>query len=101
MAREAKKVPEDQPTMVLNLKQDNHVKIKSDILHEFGHVYGLSHEHQHHNYWNVMKDFLDQDAMKKCYGSSDDADFQNQCAERMNAWLSTSGIDFSSIMFYP
>ena len=59
----------DEPTMVLDLKDckyDYHVR--STILHEFGHVYGLAHEHQHPEYIEVMKEFIDIDATMDHYG---------------------------------
>ena len=39
--------------------------IRATIIHEFGHVLGLGHEHQHPRYWNCIKKFLDLSTMKK------------------------------------
>ena len=60
---EANDVKEGEPTMVLDLKDcrdDYHVK--STILHEFGHAYGLAHEHQHPDYMSKMEKFISIDA---------------------------------------
>lgn len=40
-------VPEQKPTMMLNLEHKNPDNNKNTILHEFGHALCLEHEHQH------------------------------------------------------
>ncbi len=55
-AEDAVSLPEDESsTIILDLhgKSDQHIEYI--ILHEFGHVLGLGHEHQHPTYCQVMK----------------------------------------------
>lgn len=97
---EAKEVAKSKPTLTLDLRGLKPHEIQANILHEFGHVYGLGHEHQHHDYWRVMRKFLDMDAMFDCSGLKDKEDFLRQFAEYESKWMWTEA-DFTSIMFYP
>ena len=97
---EAKDVSELEPTLTLDLRGLKPLEMQATILHEFGHVYGLGHEHQHHDYWNVMRKFLDLEAMWNCSHIKDKEDFLRQFTEYRSEWLWTEA-DFTSIMFYP
>ena len=53
----------EKPTMVLNLKGFHPDLQKSLVIHEFGHVLGLEHEHQRPDFWDVVKKHLDKERM--------------------------------------
>lgn len=55
---------EDRPTTLFAISGFPEYKIQYTLLHEFGHILGLYHEHQHPEYLEVMKEFLDEG---KCY----------------------------------
>ena len=42
--------------MILNLYGQRQPSQKSLVLHEFGHVLGLEHEHQRSDFWKVLGD---------------------------------------------
>ena len=35
------------------------------IVHEFGHVLGLAHEHQRSKFWDFIRSYIDMEAIKK------------------------------------
>ena len=43
-----------KPTMILNLFGMSDAAQKSYVIHEFGHVLGLDHEHQRSRFWDVL-----------------------------------------------
>ncbi len=47
--------PHDKPTMVLNLYGMTKADQRSMVIHEFGHVLGLDHEHQRSDFWDVLE----------------------------------------------
>ena len=56
----AESVALNKPTVVLNFDHcRNDFDIQATIVHQFGHVLGLGHMHQHPYYWNVIMKFLD------------------------------------------
>ena len=87
--------------MVLNLRDctDDFHK-ESTILHEFGHALGLGHEHQHPEYLEVMKKFIDIDATMYCYGIEKLSFYREQYGE-LNYELMKTEYDVHSIMHYP
>ncbi|KAK8087747.1 hypothetical protein PG997_002708 [Apiospora hydei] len=51
-------IPQDQPTMQINMNQSTSAWVQHIVLHEFGHALGLKHEHQHPDcdfQWNTRK----------------------------------------------
>ena len=52
-------VPQDKPTMMLNLKGLSRESQRSLVIHEFGHALGLDHEHQRSDFWATMKEYID------------------------------------------
>ncbi|MDD0984287.1 M12 family metallopeptidase [Pseudomonas shahriarae] len=64
-------VPPDKPTMVIGLKGGPNAYNAGTIQHEFGHVLGLQHEHQHENNdldinWSeVKKTYMDKGGEKE------------------------------------
>ena len=87
--------------MILNLndcKDDYHKE--ATILHEFGHVLGLGHEHQHPEYLEVMKKFIDIDATMNCYGIEKPSFYREQYG-KLNYTLVKTQYDPDSIMHYP
>ena len=92
---------DSEPTMVLDLKDcrdDYHVR--STILHEFGHAYGLAHEHQHPDYLTIMEEFIDIDATMDCYGIEKPREYHEQFGKKIHD-LQKNEYDPDSIMHYP
>ena len=54
-----------KPTTVLGLVNGNKAYNRHIVMHEFGHVLGLEHEHQRSAFWNVAEKFLDVKKMKE------------------------------------
>ena len=100
LGSEAEGVTVDKPTMVLSFhdKKDDH-QIRATIVHEFGHVLGLGHEHQHPSYWKVIKDFVNTESMRKSLKLNRN-DFNMQW---VNTTLRSSNTpyDEDSVMHYP
>ena len=68
------------------------------IVHEFGHVLGLGHEHQRSDFWSWIKDYIDENKMKK------DPDMRGrfvdwQCKDDLMAGGATA-YDSDSVMHY-
>ena len=87
--------------MVLNLNDcvgDYHKRAL--ILHEFGHALGLAHEHQHPDYLEVMKKFIDIDATMDYFGMEKERVYREQCG-KLQYELEKSEYDVHSIMHYP
>ena len=51
----------EKPTMVLNLYEMSVQMQRSIVLHHFGHALGLEHEHQRHDFWDVLETKSDSD----------------------------------------
>lgn len=81
-------------------------KVQHALLHAFGHVLGMHHAHQHPQYLEVMKEFLDE---AKCYKKWKNQRPKGKIAIeaflRQNLWPSqiVDGYDYDekSIMHYP
>ena len=63
----AQNAKHSEPTMWLDLHSgsvgDDYKK--HIVIHEFGHALGLGHEHQHSDFWNLIKPYIDIARMKK------------------------------------
>ena len=64
-------VPVDmsKPTMVLRLYKGKTDYNSHVVMHEFGHILGLEHEHQRSVFWKIAKKFLDVEKMRKELGN--------------------------------
>ena len=57
---DANSVPPNQPTMNFTFGENYPLDFQRYlVIHEFGHVLGLQHEHQRSDFWNVASKFLD------------------------------------------
>ncbi len=95
----------DDATVFLDISSKDDDRILWNVLHEFGHVLGLYHEHQHPNYLQVIREFADY--YKKLFRylrkKIDDYTvelFQLQYDPIQDA-IFTSEYDPDSIMHYP
>ena len=61
---DANKVKSPKPTLVLNLNCPEEKDRRSLVIHEFGHVLGLGHEHQRKDFWKAIKKHIDMKKMK-------------------------------------
>ena len=95
----------DEATVFIDISSEDGDKVLWNILHEFGHVLGLYHEHQHPDYLQVMEEFADLDKKlfpflrKKIRKYKLDL-FQQQYKAVRDA-IFTSQYDPDSIMHYP
>ena len=62
-------VDKSKPTMVLRLYKGKTDYNRHVVMHEFGHILGLEHEHQRSEFWKIAKTFLDVGKMKKELGN--------------------------------
>ena len=64
----------DEPTMWLDLHTGgmNDAYKKHVVIHEFGHVLGLVHEHQRSDFWKIIRPFIDRKKMKRDLKLTDD-----------------------------
>ena len=86
-------------TLAIDGLPDN--EIQHLVLHEFGHILGLCHEHQHSDYLSVMDRFLVSDSeLKKTAEIKSLREFKQQYKE-LNFTAEESGYDKYSIMHYP
>ena len=100
LGSDAEKVAVNKPTVVLKLNNMDYYNIRATIVHEFGHALGLGHEHQHPDYWRIIKKFLNLKDMK--------ADLQIKDKEFEYQWTNTnpavkatmSNYDENSVMHY-
>lgn len=100
---EAQQVDKKKHTMELNLNScvGDHKK-KYTILHEFGHVLGLVHEHQHPRYLEVMDKFLSDPGTMACWNMKKLSEFQRQFGSLNKRRLNFErNPDKDSIMHYP
>ena len=64
---ESQSVMKDQPTMWLDLHTGKITDFykKHVVIHEFGHILGLTHEYQRSDFWKLISPYIDTNLMKK------------------------------------
>ena len=62
----ARKSKTSEPTLTLNLSQKDAPEhfLRYLVIHEFGHVLGLEHEHQRSDFWDTVEEFIDREKME-------------------------------------
>lgn len=58
--------------MYLDLSDDDDCYKEHLVVHEFGHVLGLGHEHQRSDFWECVKPFIDESKLRKDVGIRSD-----------------------------
>ena len=106
LGTDARSSDKSEPTMVLDLEGKSSASIQFEIVHEFGHALGLYHEHQHPEYLEVMKEYLDDRKVFAAFrrpDSEDSNDFKLQYKEVSDpdAFQYKPQYDPESIMHYP
>ena len=98
---EAQSVKKDQPTMWLDL----HTGKISDfykrhvVIHEFGHILGLTHEHQRSDFWKLISPYIDTNRMKKDLNVSE-KEFKIDWDVEQDLSGTSTDYDPTSIMHY-
>ena len=92
-----------EPTMRLGLLSRREEYNEHIIVHEFGHAYGLQHEHQRSCFLDVAKKYLDETKMK-AFLRRDDPNYSDDNFLR-DYWERAQGIespdyDCDSVMHY-
>ena len=102
LGSDAQTVEQDKPTLFLNFRKLDNYAIRATVVHEFGHVLGLGHEHQHPSYWHAIKKFLSLDKMKKDLNVKDEEFlYQWTCRDRDQTKSAIiSDYDEESVMHY-
>ena len=100
LGSDAQTVNHDKPTLVLKLNDMDYYNIRATIVHEFGHVLGLGHEHQHPEYWRNIKKFLSISNMKADLNIEDEFFDYQWTNNNLNQDALTSEYDEDSVMHY-
>ena len=85
--------------MRLNLGVELAILQENIVVKYFGHALGLKHEHQHSDFWDVVKEYMDTERMSAKRVASD---FKDQLAGTYTASREhqLSEYDHKSIMHY-
>ena len=86
-----------EPTLVFNFEGMSGKMIRATIIHQFGHALGLGHTLMKPGDWDILKKFVDQDAMKRCYDLENLGDFEVQWTGR---GMTEPHYDDDSVMQY-
>ena len=73
---------------------------KHIVVHEFGHILGLTHEHQRSDFWKHVGLYIDTDKMKKDLKVSDAEFGLDWLADHWNVGEDATDYDPRSIMHY-
>ena len=90
-----------KPTMTLDLRNMTYHSMKATILHEFGHALGLGHEHQHPEFWKVMKKFFNISALQVCSQIESIPEFRQKYKGIDEGSFFKGTYDKMSVMHYP
>jgi len=53
--------------MILNLGEVTDNMKKNQVIHQFGHVLGMPHEHERSDFWSIVERHVDKRRMEKRY----------------------------------
>lgn len=86
----------NEATMTHQMNQSE-LKVQADVLHEFGHVLGLLHEHKHQDFhprWNL-------EHIRRNYDYDNEANMRRQYEKTGSVIGEPTAYDLKSIMHYP
>lgn len=99
LGNRARDVPQSEPTMCFFLKRKPGSRIsKGTILHEFGHMLGLHHEHQALGHFGVRWNW---EALRRDFPLWKADDIRKHITEAMPGVSYSDGFDAHSVMTYP
>lgn len=73
---------------------------KHIVIHEFGHILGLTHEHQRSEFWKHIRPFIDVKKMKKDLKLTDAQFERDWDVDLQNLDGTSTDYDSHSIMHY-
>ena len=83
--------------MHLDLSKGGTLLKQRRVIHEFGHVLGLLHEHQRPDFWECISDYIDKDKMKR----DKRADVKNWPESKFETFWATNYVSVSKGQMTP